>query len=129
MSTDQQLVVGGGYELYSTPRSVPATAENQTDSSVPAVIPTNTEQTNKDQDIGAARPSVERGMIQEQGDKKTVHNPAYEEVRMRMTQFSGGLLVVQRRFEPEAAPDKPPVTYRTLVTEVNCNLVYSYMVH
>jgi hypothetical protein len=103
--TDHEAVLN---ELYSIPRSVPVTAENKT-FNVSTVPRTEPEQTKEDQST-VVQPGVVTGVVREQEDKKTVHNPAYGEVRMTR-QLSGGISV-----EPDTA-DKPPVTHRRLVTE------------
>ena len=63
------------------------------------------------------------GVVREQENKKTVQNPAYGEVRMTAGQLSGGISVVQTRYEPDTA-DNPPATHRRLVQEVNREKYY-----
>ncbi|CAI8016911.1 Peroxidasin [Geodia barretti] len=96
-------------ELYSIPRSVLATAETI---NVSTVASTEPEQTKEDQST-VVQPG---GVVREQENKKTVQNPAYGEVRMTAGQLSGGISVVQTRYEPDTA-DNPPVTHRRLVQE------------
>ncbi|CAI8020406.1 hypothetical protein GBAR_LOCUS12213 [Geodia barretti] len=96
-------------ELYSIPRSVLATAETI---NVSTVASTEPEQTKEDQST-VVQPG---GVVREQENKKTVQNPAYGEVRMTAGQLSGGISVVQTRYEPDTA-DNPPATHRRLVQE------------